>query len=141
MPKYNKTNDPFIKAREYIEIDDATRKSHEATLKLLNKQMLYRNSFDMELLQFGTDLFNHGHSLEEVKIDLELCEAKREIDPGYNSKYSMVKYDGLDKVPSFRKMIAVVDNPALFNSIENGYNIASRRSFAKELDEKYGKAR
>ena len=87
------------------------------------------------------DLYEHGYSLSDVRVDLELCAAMRDINKEYESSTSMMKYEGIENVPSYKKMLTIVDNPDLFMAIENGYNIAYRRNYARELDKKFGKSR
>ena len=66
-------------------------------------------------------------------MDIELCVAMRDGNRDYDSKNSMFSYDGIDNKPTFKKMLAIADNPNLFMNIENGYNIARRRALANEF--------
>lgn len=134
MAKYNKLDEPIRQAKIFNEITESMKIAEDRKLRTMNKQRLYNETRDMDLLEFGMSLYEHNYKLDDVRLDLELCKAMRDMNPEYDSDKSMVEYVGVSNVPSYKKMLTIVDNPALFMPIENGYNIAYRRAYAKKLD-------
>ena len=141
MAKYDRIKDPIRKAMEFNEISFGVEKGTESALKSMDKQRQFNQSLDKNLLEFGMSLYENGYTLDDVRTDLELCKAARDINPDYDQEKSMMEYKGISNAPSYKKMLTIVDNPNLFRPIENGFNIAYRRNLAKELDQKYGMSR
>lgn len=133
MVKYNRITAPIEKAKHTIDIVAGIEAHDESILKDNVRKRQFNESMDKNLLQFGIDLYEHGYSLSDVKMDIELCVAMYENNKNYDSKKSMFDYVGIDNVPTFKKMLAVANNPNLFMNIENGYNIAYRRALANNL--------
>lgn len=141
MAKYNKVQEPMRKAMDFDRIYETKKKGMESSLKVLEKQKIFNQSIDKELFQFGVELYEHKYTLDYVMIDIELCAAARDICSEDQIEQNRLKYEGIQHVPSYKKMIYIADNKNMFMSIENGYNVAKRRAYAKELDEKIGKSR
>ena len=138
MAKYNRVEEPVRQAKRFNEVTERIKISEETTLKTMDKQRVYNETKDKDLLEFGMSLYEHNYKLDDVRLDLELCKAMRDMNPEYDSDKSMIEYVDVSNAPSYKKMLTIVDNPALFMPIENGYNIAYRRNYAKEMDQKYG---
>ena len=133
MSKYNRINAPIEKAKEFSGISMGMEAHDESVLKDFDRSRKFNESMDKSLLQFGIDLFEHGYSLSDVRMDMELCAAMYENNRDYTGDKSMFSYDGVSSAPSFKKMLSVAKNPNLFMNIENGYNIAYRRALANNL--------
>ena len=141
MAKYNRISEPIRKAKQTIDVIAGKEAHDEAILKENFRTRTFNEAMDKNLLQFGIDLYVHGYTLNDVLMDMELCVAMRDNNKNYDSDKSMFSYDGISTAPSFKKMLAVADNPNLFMNIENGYNIAYRRALANNLTSNKGNKR
>ena len=133
MTKYNRIDEPVRKAKNTINVIASMQAHEEAILKDNVRTRTFNESMDKNLLQFGIDLYEHGYSLSDVKMDMELCVAMRDNNREYDSSKSMFSYEGIENVPTFKQVLAMADNPNLFMNVENGYNIAYRRALASNL--------
>lgn len=120
----------------------------EKKLESFNKDRIFRENRDPLLFDFGISLFENGYLLEDFMQQLEYWsvygnanedEIKR-IDSAW-MKYVEENFKNVTSIPSYTKILEMLKNPGLFVNVENGYNVARRRSLATSNTSKEGKVR
>lgn len=143
MAKYdsrNKPRDYERQAREFISIDIGRTMGLENTLKTCYKYRQVVSNMDEELFQFGINLYENcfnPYSLETFVADIKICGENRGMISNQNRPYGYFIYPGISKMPSYKKLLMLANNPNLLSSVIRGYNIARKRELIRlnKLDE------
>lgn len=137
MSKYDKLDHlVFQGKRMSIEkvIDDQMQ---EKNLESLDRIRTYRDNRDTELYDFGISLFENGYQLEDFYDQMKYwsvySEANEKEFERVNTlwiRYMEETFKNVEKIPTYMKVLEMINNSALLKNVETGYNVAKRRALA-----------